>query len=171
MSGLFHLIFITLLVGIRGNHMLYRGGSIPWRPIFSPSTHALAEISSNHSHQQTRFTISASKILNIQQRSKAVLTEPLSYLQTMAAGAISRSVAQTLLHPAYTYKTILQLKKADITTIKRTLTFGRLLRGMDAQFLMSLPHGAFHFYVIDRVCFLYTNAVQELNNVVFQSLI
>lgn len=27
----------------------------------------------------------------------------------------------------------------------------RLFRGADAQFLLSLPHGAFHFFVIDVV--------------------
>jgi solute carrier family 25 S-adenosylmethionine transporter 26 len=78
-------------------------------------------------------------------------SEPLSYLQTMAAGALSRGIAQTLLHPAYTYKTILQLKEADLATIKRSLTIGRLFRGIDAQFLLAIPHGAFHFFVIDQV--------------------
>jgi hypothetical protein len=27
----------------------------------------------------------------------------------------------------------------------------RLLQGADAQFILSLPHGAFHFFVIDQV--------------------
>jgi hypothetical protein len=31
------------------------------------------------------------------------------------------------------------------------LTIDRLFRGADAQFLLSLPHGAFHFFVIDVV--------------------
>jgi hypothetical protein len=75
------------------------------------------------------------------------VNEQLSYLQTMAAGAVSRSMAQTLLHPAYTYKTLLQLKDGEI----KSLTIERLLRGADAQFIMSLPHGAFYFYVIDQV--------------------
>mmetsp|Transcript_10186 Transcript_10186/g.17037 ORF Transcript_10186/g.17037 Transcript_10186/m.17037 type:complete len:416 (+) Transcript_10186:254-1501(+) len=135
----------------------------------------------------------------------------LTYLQTMVAGAVSRSVAQTLMHPANTYKTLLQLKDVPPTTATssaatssaasagarvrqvssavrkrasavgaaaaaagrraggagaraagaggkglivvggRRVTFGRLLAGVDAQFLLSLPHGAFHFFVIDQV--------------------
>jgi solute carrier family 25 S-adenosylmethionine transporter 26 len=66
----------------------------------------------------------------------------------MTAGAISRTIAQTFMHPANTYKTMLQLKDTGKST---KLTLERLLRGADAQFLLSLPHGAFHFFVIDQV--------------------
>lgn len=78
----------------------------------------------------------------------------MTYLQTMTAGAVSRSMAQTLLHPAYTYKTLLQLKNVGQHIPKPSLSnlqFSRLLKGIDAQFLLSLPHGAFHFFVIDHV--------------------
>jgi solute carrier family 25 S-adenosylmethionine transporter 26 len=74
--------------------------------------------------------------------------DQLTYLQTMTAGAISRTIAQTFMHPANTYKTMLQLKDTGKST---KLTLERLLRGADAQFLLSLPHGAFHFFVIDQV--------------------
>jgi len=66
----------------------------------------------------------------------------------MAAGAISRTMAQTIMHPANTFKTMLQLKS---TGKEVQLTPQRLLRGADAQFIMSLPHGAFYFFVIDQV--------------------
>jgi len=66
----------------------------------------------------------------------------------MAAGAISRTLAQTIMHPANTVKTMLQLKS---TGRKINLSPERLLRGVDAQFLFSLPHGAFYFCVIDQV--------------------
>ncbi len=79
---------------------------------------------------------------------------PLTYMQTMIAGAVSGSIAQTVLHPAYTYKTILQLKNKDIAKITSTLSVKRLFQGIDAQFLMSLPHGALHFFVIDQVSLL-----------------
>ncbi len=78
----------------------------------------------------------------------------MTYLQTLTAGAVSRSMAQTLLHPAYTYKTLLQLRNVGQHIPKPTLAsvqFSRLLKGIDAQFLLSLPHGAFHFFVIDQV--------------------
>eukprot|EP01038_Epipyxis_sp_PR26KG_P004292 gene4292-6087_t len=77
------------------------------------------------------------------------VADQLSYLQCMIAGAVSRTMAQTLMHPANTYKTVLQLKGK--TTKNTKLSVERLLRGVDAQFLLSLPHGAFHFFVIDQV--------------------
>lgn len=133
-----------------------RNFHFPPRPFFSlPSSPSLVAASplTNHTSSTKAVSIAASTLSNVHQTARSAIAEPLTYLQTMAAGALSRSIAQTLLHPAYTYKTILQLKVADIDTIKKTLTFGRLLRGIDAQFLMSVPHGAFHFYVIDRVSF------------------
>jgi len=81
----------------------------------------------------------------------ATISEQLTYLQTMTAGALSRSMAQTLLHPAHTYKTILQLRQSEAQRATAKLTLERLFRGIDAQFLMSLPHGAFYFFVIDQV--------------------
>lgn len=80
--------------------------------------------------------------------SQTLAVDQLTYLQTMTAGAISRTIAQTFMHPANTYKTMLQLKDTGKST---KLTLERLLRGADAQFLLSLPHGAFHFFVIDQV--------------------
>ena len=77
--------------------------------------------------------------------------DQLTYLQTMAAGALSRSFAQVLMHPANTYKTMLQMKGATGANLMSKLTPERLIRGADAQFLLSLPHGAFYFFVIDRV--------------------
>ena len=74
-------------------------------------------------------------------------TMGLTYMETMAAGAISRTFAQTIMHPANTYKTLLQLRNKSMRRIK--LTPERLLRGADAQFLMSLPHGAFYFFIVE----------------------
>ena len=79
----------------------------------------------------------------------AAVSDQLTYVQTMTAGAISRTIAQTFMHPANTYKTLLQLK--DSKRVISKLTPERLLRGVDAQFLLSMPHGAFHFFVIDQV--------------------
>lgn len=81
-------------------------------------------------------------------KSHTTIADKLTYVQTMAAGALSRTMAQTIMHPANTYKTILQLRNSG-KNLK--LTPERLLRGADAQFLMSLPHGAFYFCVIDVV--------------------
>lgn len=136
------------------------------QPYFTRNYSPSSSTSTNHSATESFHILATAKIGDLKRRASAVLkVEPLSYWQTMAAGAVSRSMAQTLLHPAYTYKTILQLKEADIHTIKRTLTFGRLLSGIDAQFMLSLPHGAFHFFVIDQVG---TNG--EINDVVKSSI-
>lgn len=75
----------------------------------------------------------------------------LSYVQSMTAGAISRTLAQTIMHPANTYKTLLQLKRKKGMAPPRKITLERLLQGVDAQFLLALPHGAFYFFVIDQV--------------------
>ena len=72
----------------------------------------------------------------------------LTFFETMAAGAVSRTVAQTVMHPANTYKTVLQMRGRDPTA---KFTLERLLRGADAQFVMSLPHGAFYFWVTELV--------------------
>jgi solute carrier family 25 S-adenosylmethionine transporter 26 len=77
------------------------------------------------------------------------VSEKLTYYQTMVAGAVSRTCAQTLMHPANTYKTLLQLRGSSSRTLPR-LTMERLLRGADAQFVMSLPHGALYFCVIEQ---------------------
>jgi len=79
--------------------------------------------------------------------SAAPTLNQLTYFESMTAGAISRSIAQTLMHPANTYKTLLQLK------VKRpkVITLPRLLRGADAQFLFSIPTGAFQFWVMETL--------------------
>lgn len=79
---------------------------------------------------------------------RSSVSEKLTFTQTMTAGAVSRTFAQTIMHPANTFKTMLQLKR---TGAPLDLSPSRLLRGADAQFIMSLPHGAFYFYVIDAV--------------------
>ena len=93
------------------------------------------------------------KRINLQAAATSAVTrtsEKLTYFQTMTAGAISRTIAQTLMHPANTYKTLLQLRGSNSKTFPK-LTMERLLRGADAQFLLSLPHGAFYFAVIEAV--------------------
>jgi hypothetical protein len=74
--------------------------------------------------------------------SAVAVTDQLSYMQTMTAGALSRAMAQTLMHPANTYKTLLQIKGSEKKGgILTKLTPERLFRGIDAQFICSIPHG------------------------------
>jgi hypothetical protein len=70
----------------------------------------------------------------------------------MLAGAIGRSVAQAVVHPFHTRKTILQLK--DSIHGKDNTGILHLYKGLDAQILLSLPHGALYFGIMDQVDFL-----------------
>jgi solute carrier family 25 S-adenosylmethionine transporter 26 len=74
---------------------------------------------------------------------------PLVFWENMICGAISRSVAQTIMHPANTLKTILQNSNAAISY--RDLDFQRLSRGAGANLILSLPHGAVNFAVLEFV--------------------
>ena len=106
----------------------------------SSSTVIGADTEFTNKYGKSKLRKLSSKVLN--------KVDQMTYLQIMAAGAISRTLAQTIMHPANTIKTMLQVKSNGR---KINLTPERLLRGVDAQFLFSLPHGAFYFCVIDQV--------------------
>lgn len=75
-------------------------------------------------------TKTASTVASTVAATGVVVTDQLTYIQTMTAGALSRTMAQTLMHPANTYKTLLQLRNSDKTnSILNKLTPERLLRG------------------------------------------
>ncbi|GMI33313.1 hypothetical protein TrCOL_g2971 [Triparma columacea] len=72
----------------------------------------------------------------------------------MICGAISRSTAQTIMHPANTMKTILQQApstsaKLTFSQLMRPRNFKMLTRGAGAQWLLSVPHGACNFAVLE----------------------
>jgi solute carrier family 25 S-adenosylmethionine transporter 26 len=85
----------------------------------------------------------------------------------MICGAISRSVAQTLTHPANTMKTLLQSNRAmggerlTIKKLARPKNFRMLTRGAGAQLIMSIPHGAVNFAVLELVRKQLNNAVDR----------
>lgn len=93
----------------------------------------------------------------------------LHFWEAMLCGAISRSAAQTIMHPANTMKTILQSSrsipgKAPLTV--RSFTqwehARHLSRGAGAQLILSIPHGAVNFAVLELVR-------RQMNNLVSQS--
>jgi len=94
----------------------------------------------------------------------------LSFYESMVCGAISRSVAQTIMHPANTMKTILQARTVEgkkQETVKRLIrlkNWKMLTRGAGAQFLLSVPHGAVNFAVLEFVRHQMTNLVESRNN-------
>ena len=81
---------------------------------------------------------------------------PLVFWENMVCGAISRSIAQTVMHPANTMKTILQsyrgaTDRPTIMTLSQPKNFRLLTRGAGANFLLSVPHGAVNFAVLEFV--------------------
>jgi hypothetical protein len=80
---------------------------------------------------------------------------PLVFWENMVCGAISRSIAQTIMHPANTMKTILQSSRGPdqpkLMTMIKPQYFRRLTMGAGANFLLSVPHGAVNFAVLEFV--------------------
>lgn len=81
----------------------------------------------------------------------------LHFWENMICGAVSRSVAQTIMHPANTMKTILQSQRGEATErltiagLAKPANAKLLTRGAGAQFLLSVPHGAVNFAVLEYV--------------------
>lgn len=133
---------------------------IPFHPRFNkcPGTATAISSKSNVINDTSIILSSSTSLISISASSTIGKTssvlrprrKELTFYQTMFAGAISRTIAQTVMHPANTYKTLLQLRCKTVVN-SQLITFDRLLRGADAQFLLSLPHGAFHFFVIEKV--------------------
>lgn len=87
----------------------------------------------------------------------------LSARQMIVAGGVSRGIAQLMVQPFNTYKTLLQLRGAENGVNIKLLSLRRLFQGVDANLLLGLPHGAMHFYVIDRVKFYLSAVVRKLD--------
>ena len=89
----------------------------------------------------------------------AVPTERrLEFWEAMVCGAVSRSTAQTIMHPTNTMKTILQSKRSipgqaslTVKSFTQWKYARQLTRGAGAQLLLSLPHGAVNFAVLEFV--------------------
>ena len=76
----------------------------------------------------------------------------LSFVETMICGAVSRSVAQTIMHPFNCMKTLLQQPgSSSLIQLMRPTNWGLLTRGAGAQAILSIPNGAVNFAVIEFV--------------------
>ena len=91
-------------------------------------------------------------------------TRPLVFWESMVSGAISRSIAQTVMHPANTMKTILQSSRGgpSFRELAQPKMFKMLTRGAGANFLLSVPHGAVNFAVLEFVRLQMGNAVDRV---------
>lgn len=85
-------------------------------------------------------------------RDKTQDVRPLVFWESMVCGAISRSVAQTTMHPANTMKTLLQNNaNANVRELLLPKNLPRLWIGAGSNFLLSVPHGAVNFAVLEFV--------------------
>ena len=114
-----------------------------------PSCRTVQQVSS-------RQTLSADETTNRGGAvTEAALNSPLKFWENMVCGAVSRAVAQTVMHPANTMKTILQSSRGPdrptLLELARPRSFRRLSRGAGANFIMSIPHGAVNFAVLEFV--------------------
>mmetsp|Transcript_30773 Transcript_30773/g.45528 ORF Transcript_30773/g.45528 Transcript_30773/m.45528 type:complete len:521 (+) Transcript_30773:133-1695(+) len=105
------------------------------------------------SSSQTPLEKGASLKLQGGAASAALTARPLVFWENMVCGAISRSVAQTVMHPANTMKTMLQsrLQTETLTSLMSPKNFHRLTVGAGANFVLSVPHGAVNFAVLEFV--------------------
>lgn len=85
----------------------------------------------------------------------ATTQRSLLFWESMVSGAVSRSIAQTVMHPANTMKTIMQSSrgpsKPKLLDLIKPEMFHRLTCGAGANFVLSLPHGAFNFAVLESI--------------------
>lgn len=114
--------------------------------------------------EQLETTIPSARLVNKHQPNPQVAAggaiarprpRPLIFWENMVCGAISRSFAQTIMHPANTMKTILQSSRGPsrptIAQLVQPSNFQRLTVGAGANFLLSVPHGAVNFAVLELV--------------------
>ena len=130
------------------------------RTIDSFSTRRNQSQLSQHSAFRENLSCSTRNIAN-PSTSKTSTTiasaRPLVFWENMICGAISRSIAQTTMHPAKTMKTLLQNARGGVPnspTIGELMmprNFRRLTVGAGANFLLSVPHGALNFAVLELV--------------------
>lgn len=95
----------------------------------------------------------------------ATALRSLLFWESMVCGAVSRSIAQTVMHPANTMKTILQSSRGStgptIASLMKPESFQRLTQGAGANFILSVPHGAINFAVLELVRRKLAVAVEE----------
>jgi len=73
----------------------------------------------------------------------ATAMRPLFFWESMVSGAVSRSIAQTVMHPANTMKTMMQStvgpSRLTLKDLMKPQMFRRLSVGAGANFVLSLP--------------------------------
>lgn len=106
--------------------------------------------------QPTATAVPSATFSHADARGGAADNRPLVFWENMVCGAISRSIAQTTMHPANTMKTMLQNSRGGpdapkIAELMLPQNFRRLTVGAGANFILSVPHGAVNFAVLEFV--------------------
>ncbi|KAL7522239.1 hypothetical protein ACHAWX_006939 [Stephanocyclus meneghinianus] len=179
-------MFVLLLV-VLGALLLSAEGSLNPLSIGLRSAVARGPINIHHRETPTRSLVGKSSRFHDRPTtsSSTTTTDPLvgrggaakspapdrrlHFWEAMICGAISRSAAQTIMHPANTMKTILQSSRSvpgrtplTVRSFARWENARQLTRGAGAQLLLSIPHGAVNFAVLELVR-------RQMNNVVSRS--
>ena len=96
-------------------------------------------------------------------------TPSLTFVENMLCGAVSRSIAQTVMHPMNTAKTMLQNGRGPdrqtLSGLMRPSQFRRLTCGAGANFILSIPHGAVNFAVLEFVRGKLNQAVDSIDGI------
>ena len=104
----------------------YKGPTLSKREKFLPFSFTRGSTKEQAKHRRgTRFIkMTASALRSASNRVSLVSKklDQMTYFQIMAAGALSRTMAQTIMHPANTFKTMLQLKRTNDIPISEQLT-------------------------------------------------
>jgi hypothetical protein len=123
--------------------------SRPEKEFFTAADSALMRRSNSQSNDDGDY----SNVVECSSTAAILTPRPLLFWETMVCGAISRSIAQTVMHPANTMKTILQSSRVppSIASLLQPKNFRRLTVGAGANFILSVPHGAVNFAVLELV--------------------
>mmetsp|Transcript_8800 Transcript_8800/g.21488 ORF Transcript_8800/g.21488 Transcript_8800/m.21488 type:complete len:441 (+) Transcript_8800:221-1543(+) len=128
----------------------------------------MKETTKPHLKHKSSLKRDASSVIktNIITASVAATARPLVFWESMVSGAVSRSIAQTVMHPANTMKTMMQSSlgptKPRLKDLLKPQMFHRLTCGAGANFVLSLPHGAFNFAVLESIRERMSKAVDSI---------
>lgn len=157
-NNIAHNDLISKVSGIGENKVIISSGSNIMKTISGGS---YGSVSPTHKFKKGKLS-SPKKMKQTKEAAKGLppasaYNRPLLFWENMICGAISRSVAQTIMHPANTMKTILQSRsqasseRLTLLQLARPQNLKLLTRGAGAQLILSVPHGAVNFAVLEFV--------------------
>lgn len=114
-----------------------------------------ALLSSNSALLASRTNAETPSSIPLTKGGAITAARPLLFWESMVSGAVSRSIAQTAMHPANTMKTMMQSSRGgneiSLAQLMKPSMFKTFSRGAGANFVLSVPHGAINFAVLELV--------------------